>query len=73
MEGQINYLDTESTFAFGAVVSVVTEAESVLITAESVVGVVDFAPPQAARVAIATIAITFLINVLCLIIIKYTI
>jgi hypothetical protein len=58
MEGQINYLVTvESTL----VESATTADESVLTTAESVVGVVDFAPPQAARVAIATIAITFLI------------
>jgi hypothetical protein len=42
--------------------SVATTVESTATAVESVVAVVD-APPQAARVAIATIAITFFINV----------
>jgi hypothetical protein len=78
MEGQINYLVTVSTtdsvlFADLAVVSVDLAVVSALTTVESVVGLVDFAPPpQAARVAIATIAITFFI-IIFLFIIEYTI
>jgi hypothetical protein len=51
------------------VVSVTTAVEST-VTAESVVAVVD-APPQAANVAIATIANTFFI-IYFLFILKYT-
>jgi hypothetical protein len=43
-----------------AVESVATTVESTVIAVESVVAVVD-APPQAANVTIATIAITFFI------------
>jgi hypothetical protein len=42
--------------------SVTTTVESTVVAVESVVDVVD-APPQAANVAIATIANTFFINV----------
>jgi hypothetical protein len=69
MEGPImNYLVTVvSTIA--AVESVVTNVESTVVAVESVVAVVD-APPQAANVAIATIANTFFIMYF-LFIIKY--
>jgi hypothetical protein len=75
MEGPIiNYLIPSTTFfsvvgvvvvgvvVVDNVVSVTTAVESTVTAVESVVAVVD-APPQAANVAIATIANTFFINV----------
>jgi hypothetical protein len=64
----INYLVSASTLApstGAAVVSTALTVVSVVTVVESVVGVVVVAPPQAARVAIATIAITFFIFVYC--------
>jgi len=65
MEGPItNYFTTSNSVVgvavLAAVESVTTTVESTVVAVESVVDVVD-APPQAANVAIATIANTFFI------------